>query len=251
MAVSSRVRALAAGFVLVDAAVLGSFAVGVHDVSTTVAARPATPADHQVAPRKPPTTSTTQVVTTVGGGTAIQPGGGTRLTTVSFTTPGHVVSKPTKTGHGTGGGSTPTGGTVARSIAACPITITKNNASGGLQSLVQFAPAFGAFTPEAFAAASAYQPALELVGPLLAQYPRLAPVIGPYANQFVTQAAVLTNLLGEVLNPLYGPYKNQVVTAETKLAAALAPYSEDLAYSPLGGCVVQLENALVAQSTAP
>lgn len=253
MGISARsVRTLATAFVLTDALVLGAFAVRVHDVSTTVTAHPTAPVVKSALPTHgtPGAVRTTPVQPAIGA-TSIRPGGGVVLTSFTTTTPSHTVTKPGKPGgssstpgHGSGSGS----GTTARAIPACPIKLTDNNQSGGLQSLVQFAPAFGPFTPEAFAAASAYQPLLELVGPLLAQYPQLAPVIGPYAAQFVVTAAQGTGLLGQLVAPLYGPYKNQVVTAETKLAAALAPYSESLAYSPLGGCVVELENALVAQS---
>jgi hypothetical protein len=39
-----------------------------------------------------------------------------------------------------------------------------------------------------------------------------------------------------------------VLSAETQLAAALAPYSAKLAGTPMAGCVVELEAALVGDT---
>lgn len=146
--------------------------------------------------------------------------------------------------------SAPTGPLpVAKSIPACPIELTKADDSGGLQSLIPFAPAFGPLEPEAFAAAAAYQPVLQLVGPILAQYPALEPVIGPSVTTFVTDFGAALTSGYSVLSPLYEPYRQQVLDDETKLAAQLAPYSEDLVDSKLGGCVVEVENALIADAS--
>lgn len=130
--------------------------------------------------------------------------------------------------------------------AACPITITKRTPpNGGLQSLISFAPAFGDFSAEAFASAAAYQPLLQLLGPILAQYPAMASRIARWVDPLVNALHDAANVLYALLGPLYSPYRSQILHAETKLAAALAPYSEKLAESALGGCVVQLETALV------
>lgn len=142
------------------------------------------------------------------------------------------------------------GGEVAgsKAIPACPAKIAKNDASGGLQSLIPFAPAFGPFEPEAFAAASAYQPALQLLGPILAQYPTIEPQVGPAITPFLSAFGTLLDNGYKVVEPGYTPVRQQVLGQETKLAAALAPYSESLAYSKLGGCIVELENALVTDT---
>lgn len=136
--------------------------------------------------------------------------------------------------------------------AKCPITITKTPPpQGGLQSLISLAPAFGEFSSEAFAMASAYQPVLQLLGPILAKYPEIAPKLAPVVTPFVSLFTVGANLVFTLLGPLYSPYRAKVLNAETKLAAALAPYAKKLVDSPLGGCLLQLETALVADVHAP
>jgi hypothetical protein len=136
----------------------------------------------------------------------------------------------------------------ASPAATCPVKLTdKPVPKGGLQSLIDFAPAFGDFSAEAFAMAAAYQPALQLLGPVLAKYPSLAPKFAPYVTPFVSTFAKILNTGFVLLGPLYSPYRTQFLQAETKFAAALAPYAEKLAGSPLGDCVVQLETALVTR----
>jgi hypothetical protein len=143
------------------------------------------------------------------------------------------------------------GGTQPLAPASCPIKISDAPPqSGGLQSLISFAPAFGEFSAEAFAMASAYQPMLELLGPILAQYPEMAPKIAPLVTPLVSVLRTATNTLFGLLAPIYTPYRQQVLKAETKLAAGLAPYAKKLATSPLGGCIVDLETALVQDRSA-
>ncbi|MGN6722482.1 MAG: hypothetical protein ACTHJM_07710 [Marmoricola sp.] len=152
-------------------------------------------------------------------------------------TPPRTPSKPTPPG-GSGTGSA--------GPAACPIKLQKPTQQGGLQSLISLAPAFGPFSAEAFAAASAYQPLLQLIGPILAQYPSLEPTLAPVVTPLVTSFASGSNALFALLNPLYAPYRTQVLQQESKLAAYFAPYAEKLANSPLGGCIVDLEAGLVS-----
>jgi hypothetical protein len=129
---------------------------------------------------------------------------------------------------------------------SCPVKLSDATPpSGGLQSLISLAPAFGEFSAEAFAMASAYQPMLQLLGPILAQYPKMAPKIAPLVTPLVSVLQAATNTLFGLLAPIYTPYRQQVLRAETKLAAALAPYAEKLATSSFGGCIVDLEAALV------
>jgi hypothetical protein len=133
-------------------------------------------------------------------------------------------------------------------IGKCPIKLATPAELGGVQSLVAFAPAFGPFSAEAFAAAAAYQPELELLGPILAEYPKFAPVIGPALAPLLALFATGSNSLFGVISPFYTPHRTAVLSAETKLGAALAPLSAKLAGTPLAGCVVDVEAALVGDT---
>lgn len=137
-----------------------------------------------------------------------------------------------------------------RTIPPCPIALSKDPQTGGLQSLVPFAPAFGPYAAEGFALASAYQPELQLLGPILAKYPQIQPAVTPVLGPVAASLGALLNLGYDSTKPLYEPYRTQFLEAETKLAAALAPYSQSLAYNELGGCVVELESALTTAATA-
>jgi hypothetical protein len=134
-------------------------------------------------------------------------------------------------------------------LGKCPLKLSTPKEMGGVQSLVAFAPAFGPFSAEAFAAAAAYQPELELLGPILAQYPQFAPIVAPLLKPVLSLFATGSNSLFAVIEPLYKPYRTQVLSAETKLAAALAPYSAKVAGTPMAGCVVDLEAALVGDTS--
>jgi hypothetical protein len=123
--------------------------------------------------------------------------------------------------------------------------LARPDTNGGLQSLISLAPAFGPFRDEAFAMAAAYQPALELLGPILAKYPALAPKVEPLLAPLLTQFEDLAHQLFALIEPYYAPHRAAVLDAESKLAATLAPYARTLADSALGGCIVDLEAALV------
>jgi hypothetical protein len=155
----------------------------------------------------------------------------------------HVSPPPVSSSRPAGGSNPETGGP-----AACPIPLRTPAQSGGLQSLIAFAPAFGPLKAEAFAAASAYQPALQLIGPILAQYPAYAPTIEPLLDPLLTAWEHVLDSVYGLLAPFYGPYRTSVLQAETKFAAALAPVAEKLADSPLGGCVIDLEAALTGDT---
>lgn len=99
--------------------------------------------------------------------------------------------------------------------------------------------------------ASAYQPVLQLLGPILAQYPTLAANAQPEINAFLKPWENLVNAVFGLIEPYYAPYRQQVLTAETKFAAFLAPYADKLASSPLGGCLVDVEAALVGDVQKP
>jgi len=66
---------------------------------------------------------------------------------------------------------------------------------------------------------------------------------------FITAIGNLMNTLFGAIDPYYAPYRTKVLQAETQLASFLAPYAEKLADSPLGGCVIDLEAALVGDTT--
>lgn len=133
-------------------------------------------------------------------------------------------------------------------IGKCPVAIARPADIGGVQSLVSLAPAFGPFSAEAFAAAAAYQPELELLGPILAEYPKLADSLKPALRPLLTLFGTGSNGLFNLIAPLYSPHRTQVLKAETRLATELAPYSAKLAATPLAGCVVDLEAALVGDT---
>ena len=172
---------------------------------------------NEVSPGQPP-----------ASGVSLAPGGPVPVTTSPSATPQPTPSTP----------PTPT-------LANCPLPLKPPEQSGGLQSLIDFAPAFGPFSAEAFAAASAYQPMLELLGPILAQYPTIGAHIQPELTAFLAPWGHLLDAVFSVLQPAYEPHREQVLSAETALATSLAPYAEKLSTSPLGGCLVDLEAALV------
>lgn len=133
-------------------------------------------------------------------------------------------------------------------VGKCPVKLAEPKHAGGVQSLVPMAPAFGPFSAEAFAAASAYQPELELLGPILAQYPKFAPKVAPAMTPLLKLFGMGSNKLFGVISPLYSPHRPEVLRAETKLAAVFAPYSQRLVSQPMAGCVVDLEAALVGDT---
>jgi hypothetical protein len=167
------------------------------------------------------------------------------VTPVPRTTYAETSSAPPASASPTPTPTTPPG---AALHATCPIPLDEPAHTGGLQSLIDFAPAFGPFSAEAFAAAAAYQPALQLIGPILAQYPKLAPTLKPALRPFLDQWQKLLTLVDGLIAPFYAPMRPQLLEAETKLAAYFAPYAEKLVDSPLGACIVDLEAALVADT---
>jgi len=230
-------RRVIAGVVAADLIALAAFSIHL-DKTTTITTRTAATVPTITTPSTVPAIAATALTGTVPIGTSTAIGSAPVVVSngSSVRPPSHVTTPPTS------GGPIPT----SSSIPACPIHLTSADASGGLQSLIPFAPAFGPWSAEAFALAAVYQPELQLLGPVLAQYPQLKPVIGPQATTFVNALGTLTTLGFNALSPLYAPYRAQVLQQETALAAKLAPYSRSLVDTPLGGCVVELENALVA-----
>ncbi len=172
--------------------------------------------------------------------------GSATTTAGASSTPG---STPATSPVSPGTGATP-GPAPATASATCPLALPSPSQSGGLQSLVSFAPAFGPFASEAFALAPAYAPLLQLFGPLVAEF------AAESTNGAAVVAPVLS-VLGEldtagfdVFEPLYGPERSQVLGYETQLASVLAPYSEELAASAPGACLVDLEGLLVTAGSS-
>jgi hypothetical protein len=166
--------------------------------------------------------------------------------TLASSTPATTPATTTTTSTTTIGSTLPT--TTANAIPACPAGLAAPAQSGGLQSLIGFAPLFGPFSSEAFAMAPSFQPVLELIGPFLTAF----------ANYYAPEAPTLAPLLNAVdsletegyslLAPLFGPYQTQFLTAETKLAAALAPGASLLVDNPAASCVIDIEGLLTSAS---
>lgn len=231
--------------IAVDLIALGAFAVRVETVTTTTST-PATP----VVVAGQPTGPVPQLPVVPPALPAVDLGGsGVELPAATPTPSTTPTPTPAPTEEPTTGPTDP--GPDAVRIARCPIPIKEPTTSGGLQTLIGFAPAFGPFKAEAFAAAAAYQPLLQLLGPILAKYPEIAPKIEPAMKPFLGAFAGLLDQVFALVEPLYGPYRQQILEAEGELAAALAPITQELAASPLGGCIVELQAALVEDTQAP
>ncbi len=165
----------------------------------------------------------------------------TVVTAAAVTTTGSPT--PSTTTPATGA---PTSALVPSDLPACPLGLKSPANPGGLQSLIPFAPFFGPFSSEAFAAAPLFQPFLQAIGPFLvafaAQYQTAAPSLAP----LVAQLESLENEGFTVLSPLYGPYRAQVLAAESSLATALAPFTKAVALNQGTSCLVDIEATLTA-----
>lgn len=230
------------GILVLDVIAVGLFAIRVQTVTRTTTIPTAQLSTPVTVPSAVPVVAAGTPIA-LPAGPALSTGGGTTVTL-----PGEPGASSTPTSPATPSGP-PVTGDGSSQIGECPIPLAKPTRLGGLQTLIGFAPAFGPFKDEAFAAASAYQPVLQLLGPILAKYPEIAPKIEPAMAPFLDAFAGLLDQGYTLLAPLYGPYRQQVLTAESKLADALAPYSQKLVTSPLGGCVIDLEAALVGDTT--
>lgn len=260
------IRKLATGFLLLDVVVIGAAAVQVENVVAQTTSDQTGDQGLDAAGVPVPGGAgdlPVNVIPDAGGAPLAVPAGGVPLADApslpTLPTDGGdgEPAAPTSPGTTPGGkpGGKPTterpdegGVELGRSIPPCPIKLSDTPQTGGLQSLVPFAKAFGPFSAEAFALASAYQPELQLLGPILAQYPGIEPAVGPALSPLVASLGTLLSSGLDAIAPLYGPYRKQFIASETKLAAALAPYSQALAYNPLGGCLVELQSALLAAS---
>lgn len=237
-------RAIVTAVVLLDLAALVGFAF--H--TTTSVTRTVTPIA-AAAPVTPSAPAATGPGGSDGGGTPITVPVSDNQPAPRSTAPTHTPSpKPIKTHKPTRPPEHTVPPVPKTPVGKCPVKLAEPKHMGGVQSLVAMAPAFGPFSAEAFAAASAYQPELELLGPILAQYPKFAPKVAPAMTPLLKLFGMGSNQLFGVISPLYTPHRAQVLQAETKLAAVFAPYSERLVSQPFAGCVVDLEAALVGDT---
>ncbi len=129
--------------------------------------------------------------------------------------------------------------------AVCALGLPQPGRTGGLASLTPFIPGFGPFAPEAFVLSPAYEPLLDLFGPFL---PVLADQLDAHPEQTDTIVTVMGQLTAsgyDTVAPLYGPSREDFLAAASQLAQALAPFSEELAGSPVATCLVAVEGMLV------
>jgi hypothetical protein len=152
-----------------------------------------------------------------------------------------VTSTPPTTTVGTAGGAP-----AAAVLPACPLPLPAATVHGGLQSLIAFAPLFGPFSAEAFASAAAFQPVLQLLGPLLVAFASQYTSVQPELTPLINQVENLENEGFTAISPLYLPYRSQFLSAETQLATAVAPFAQTLGSSSAAACVVDIESALTA-----
>jgi hypothetical protein len=93
--------------------------------------------------------------------------------------------------------------------------------------------------------APAYQPILQLFGPLVAEFASESTGAEPTYGPLLSVMEELDQAGYNFLSPLYGPHRQQVLTAETQLATILAPYSSSLPNTAAGSCLIDLEGVLV------
>jgi hypothetical protein len=144
------------------------------------------------------------------------------------------------TGSGGSGASTPE----PPAIPTCPLPLTAPAEPGGLASIVGLAPLFGPFSSEAFAAAPAFQPMLQDIGPFLVAFADAYATEQPSVAPFVTQVESLENAGFSLVSPYYGPYRSKFLAAEAALATALAPEVKTLAANAATSCVIDIEGML-------
>lgn len=130
-------------------------------------------------------------------------------------------------------------------LAPCPVDLPEPASSGGLQSLISLAPAFGPFKDEAFGLGPVYQPILTILGPLLAQYPKHQDELQPAVDAFLAVSTKVVDSGWAILGPLYSPYRAEFLAAEQKLSEALAPITRGIASSSIAGCLRSVQGILL------
>ena len=128
----------------------------------------------------------------------------------------------------------------------CPLGWPAAERQGGLASLIGLAPMAGAFSSEAFALGSVYQPLLQLVGPVLAE---IAPVISQYEPvlaPIITNVQGITAVVLEAILPYYGPYRAQLIAAEGELAKVLTPILDRVYNSEAASCFTAWQGQIIS-----
>jgi hypothetical protein len=241
--ISAAVTALAVGALVLVAVEAGGTVtrhtvVTRHEVRSSAPARPAPSVGVPTAPAAAvaPTLSASPAIPSASATAAPV---ATEASTTSPVNPAPQVSSPTPS-------PTPSVPAKPAVVPACPLPLAAPTTNGGLQSLVAFSPFFGPFSAEAFASAALFQPVLELFGPFLATIAEEYTPVEPQIAPLVATVESLENEGYSVLAPLYGPYREQFLTAETTLATALAPLVSAAAINPVSECVVDIEGMLAA-----
>ncbi|HVV35438.1 MAG TPA: hypothetical protein VHC63_02460 [Acidimicrobiales bacterium] len=127
------------------------------------------------------------------------------------------------------------GGSVA--LAACELGLPVPMQQAGLANLVTLVPAFGPFSPEAFAMVPAFAPAFPLFGPMIIAGGQQ---LDAHADQVNTAIAVLHPLEQrgfDTLAPVYGPHRDQVLAGETQVASTVEPGVAAFAALPGATCL--------------
>jgi hypothetical protein len=122
-------------------------------------------------------------------------------------------------------------------LAACELGLPVPNEQAGLANLVTLVPAFGPFSPEAFAMVPAFAPAFPLFGPMIIAGGEQLDAHADEINTLISAAHPLEQAGFDALNPLYGPYRQQFLAAETQLASTLQPGVAAFASAPGATCV--------------
>lgn len=127
------------------------------------------------------------------------------------------------------------GGGVA--LAACELSLPVPTEQAGLANLVTLVPAFGPFSPEAFAMVPAFEPAFPLFGPMIVAGGRQLDAHADQVNSAIGVVHPLEQAGYDALNPLYGPHRQQFLAAESQLAGALQPGVAAFAAAPGATCI--------------
>jgi hypothetical protein len=125
-------------------------------------------------------------------------------------------------------------------LAACELGLPVPTEPAGLANLVSLVPAFGPFSPEAFAMVPAFEPAFPLFGPMIVAGGEQLDAHADAVNTAIGLVHPLEQSGYDALSPLYGPYRQQFLAAESQAASALRPGVAAFAAAPGATCVPAL-----------
>ncbi|HVT75982.1 MAG TPA: hypothetical protein VHD87_03050 [Acidimicrobiales bacterium] len=127
------------------------------------------------------------------------------------------------------------GGGVA--LAACELGLPVPTQQAGLANLVTLVPAFGPFSPEAFAMVPAFSPAFPLFGPMIIAGGQQLDAHADQVNTAIGVVHPLEQSGFDALAPVYGPHRDQVLAGEAQVASALEPGVAAFAALPGATCL--------------